>query len=71
MFTEDEAKQKHCPFARTLYANTLTSPMGGAALSAAAYNRSKKHISKCLASECMAWRFGNTLQGYCGLAGTL
>ena len=63
--TEDEAKEKWCPFTR--YIGTV--------------DGSPKAISGdvtcCIASDCMAWRWGHKdtmpaadgLHGYCGLSG--
>lgn len=79
--TEDEAKTKWCPFARTV---TVTD---GEVVPGTSGNRhhyesdivSYDHPNNCIASECMAWRWDagenvsnpnpkNTDQGYCGLA---
>jgi len=51
--TEDEAKQKWCPHARLQ--TSWSSPRGGVAL--AGTNRWEKGSAKCIASECMAWRW--------------
>ncbi len=74
--TEDEAKKKWCPFARSLQSD-------GDNLASA--NRGFDSIvdvgSMCIASECMAWRHYYTVdpfgiiepiklhEGYCGLVG--
>jgi hypothetical protein len=69
--TEDEAKTKWCPFARSQTEDRETAP---------AVNRTLQgHIDigcHCIGSRCMAWRVayaeeaGNgTEHGYCGLAG--
>lgn len=74
--TEDEAKQKWCPHARIQ--TSWTSLHGGVAL--AGTNRWEKGSAKCIASECMAWRWEaafrrddnsmpTPVDGYCGLAG--
>ena len=73
--TEDEAKQKWCPHARIQ--TSWTSLHGGVAL--AGTNRWEKGSAKCIASECMAWRWCVTRvddddndihdYGYCGLGG--
>lgn len=72
--TEDQAKQKWCPFSRMAHWNA---PTGG--------NRPTDpdgfipHVN-CIASDCMAWRWSLTnaevkdgrltpKEGYCGLAG--
>jgi hypothetical protein len=65
--TEDEAKMKWCPFARTRDGVGNDHDLS--------LNRSydgKADIgARCLASGCMAWRWVNevTGRGYCGLAG--
>jgi len=61
--TEDESKQKWCPFVRMEgYNRTESHFVPG---------------SNCIGSECMAWRWGfhendkdaQITSGYCGLAG--
>lgn len=64
MFTEDEAKTKWCPFARVQAAVALR---GQASFHGAAFNRlaiepaleidTNPINSRCIASECMAWRW--------------
>lgn len=46
-YTEDEARKKWCPFARVI------DDLSGAASSA----RLRDGTVKCIASECMAWRW--------------
>jgi hypothetical protein len=63
--TEDEAREKWCPFART---------SGGTEEDLAInreYGGEPDVGALCLASDCMAWRWMNevTGRGYCGLAG--
>jgi hypothetical protein len=77
MMTEAEAKTKWCPHARLQ--TSWSSPQGGVAL--AGINRWEKGNAKCIASECMAWRWTGRYDtrtepkvttlptGYCGLAG--
>jgi hypothetical protein len=67
IFTEEEAKTKWCPFARELYSRMGT--FGPA-------NRFRHHnegYSRCIASQCMAWRWVDDEPdigvGFCGLAG--
>ena len=71
--TEQEARQKWCPFAR------VVDDLSGAGAAA----RLQNNTVKCVASDCMAWRWASgegieTLggsrgeskeAGYCGLAG--
>lgn len=72
--TEDEAKTKWCPFARKALWDPQIGTVNGSA------NRQYYDdgpTTSCLASACMAWRWGgkfvdgppNTSDGNCGLAG--
>lgn len=83
LLTEDEAKAKWCPFSRVLVTDQAELPV--------AVNRNNQtgaggfwKGSKCVASECMAWRWGSDAgqsetdgsvsyedfdKGCCGLAG--
>lgn len=70
---EDEAKQKWCPFIRMETDDLEAMPV--------ASNRTAtgKWLGKCIASDCMAWRWDEFInitpeadvirEGYCGLAG--
>lgn len=58
--TEDEARQKWCPFSRIADPNAMTGGNrryrqqgGGAAPAKHAFNQA----TRCIASECMAWRW--------------
>lgn len=72
--TEDEAKTKWCPFIQ--YSVGLTQ---GAPFWITNRNDSDTTKIKCIASECMAWRWNGFAtiataekpqgSGYCGLAG--
>ena len=60
MYTEEEAKEKWCPFAMEAgdgdgfgNRNYDGDPMNGT----------------CLGDDCMAWRWKGKGMGYCGLAG--
>lgn len=71
--TEPEARTKWCPFARAF------SPVmdeHAETVAAASVNRQESGADpwcRCLASDCMAWRWDERhqteLNGYCGLAG--
>lgn len=78
MMTEQEAKERWCPFARVLNQkyfpahNRIVSSMG---------SEMNPRTSRCIGSACMAWRWVRTdrstadrididlTRGYCGLAG--
>jgi len=72
---EDKAKEKWCPFVRHFTGNASDDY----SIDPAA-NRWGKHLNpnpcRCIASDCMAWRWQLTrdgwasASGYCGLAGT-
>lgn len=61
--TEDEAKQRWCPFVRMM--NLQSAPDQNPAV-----NRPGSNFN-CIGSACMAFRWGETKQegSYCGLAG--
>jgi hypothetical protein len=68
MMTEEEAKTKWCPMVRT-----TSNPSGCCSINRL-YVSSVTTETRCIASECMAWRwFGRGAarpdRGYCGLAG--
>lgn len=65
--TEDESKEKWCPFKNAYYVDRDDD-----------YTPFNNDNCKCMASECMMWRWEhmsvgeadyNTPEGYCGLAG--
>lgn len=59
--TEEEAKKKWCPMVRAGHVAGMavnTEPNGDFV-----------EATRCIASDCMMWRFTTT--GYCGLAGAL
>lgn len=77
MVTEDEAKGTWCPFARVIDRDKEAS---GNRNVLADIKFMSKHKPTCLASACMAWRWGDNThanddpppyapKGYCGLAG--
>jgi hypothetical protein len=66
--TEDEARQRWCPFARS-------TDGGDDEVQAVSVNRVRDGKPDlwclCIASDCMAWRtFGTANEGFCGLAGS-
>ena len=60
MMTEDEAKQKWCPFARVsaVQENSVTPSFNRAATKEA--DTMTPAASKCIGSACMAWRWSLT-----------
>lgn len=75
--TEDEARKKWCPFARSgayVGSGLEFSPVSGCAVNRDGPATSTIDASgtRCIASECMAWRWRpgtNPPLGFCGLAG--
>ena len=79
--TEDEARQKWCPFVRVMYSYGEGDP-GAVAASVNREGGVIPHDCRCIASDCMAWRYDPQAtafdaeltgkerpHGYCGLAG--
>jgi hypothetical protein len=72
--TEDEARQRWCPFARVSRDHAATSPAVNRWDSGTPEPRWGPHCA-CIASYCMAWRWhysphGQRLpDGHCGLVG--
>lgn len=85
LLTEDEARQKWCPFARVVPSDASGKVWDGAP---AGWNRkgllANPQPARCLASECTAWRWRDKAglspsgepnyypgewKGFCGLAG--
>jgi len=79
MLTEEEAKKKWCPFARE---PAETADGSGVAVNRLPQQDAQPFVTPCLASGCMAWRWGledgdddwghlqpSKTHGYCGLAG--
>lgn len=62
--TEEEAKTKWCPTARTHDGDRIASVNRK-------YDGGPDIGAQCLGSGCMAWRWDTNIQinGYCGLAG--
>ena len=54
ILTEDEAKTKWCPFARESYS---ADHKGGVATATANRFTGLNDYSRCIASQCMAWRW--------------
>ena len=79
--TEDEAKKKWCPFARvtekwpdgvTCARNRVVTIDGNSESELSSVEHASDLVgTKCLGSQCMAWRKeeGLNIEGYCGLAG--
>lgn len=78
--TEDEAKQRWCPFARVGSSRNGLGSMNREALSSEADADLVERNTRCLASACMAWRWVTLWAdeepdpppertGFCGLAG--
>ncbi|MEE9158925.1 MAG: hypothetical protein V3U60_11125 [Gammaproteobacteria bacterium] len=76
--TEDEAKTKWCPFARVVFEDS--GMMGNRLYVQSAGVQIWDCGSRCIGSECMAWRrtrhddslhneSGKSYDGFCGLAG--
>lgn len=55
--TEDEAKTKWCPFARTIILGNGGSFIGPANRAVGAEGKEGPEGPKCIASACMAWRW--------------
>lgn len=80
--TEQQARQLWCPFARvSLPSNAAGNRVSTfhKQLAAKSSPRDAEHYEqqeadcKCIASGCMAWRWGNQhlhAEGFCGLAGS-
>jgi len=72
--TEDQAKEKWCPYVRH-----FSGSVDDEVVVDPAANRWGRHLNpgpcRCIASECMAWRYHSSSRseserhGYCGLAG--
>jgi hypothetical protein len=64
--TEEEAKQKWCPFVREATLSDLPAAQW------VATNRHEKSFPKCAASKCMMWvkSLNEDGRGVCGLAGS-
>ena len=82
--TEDQAKQKWCPFVRAGVATTAgetNSAINRVGLANQGSDKINTYpIGMCIASDCMAWRVSQMYNlegtemmshGYCGLAGTV
>lgn len=78
--TEEQAREKWCPQARTARVLAEKGDVPTVAVSAnRSTNGTATELSVCLASRCMAWREAglqhdptkgeNVITGYCGLAG--
>ena len=72
-YTEAEAKTKWCPFVRLMVnsGGVLgdSPPHNRVLLFNVAKDDNIPEAAYCIASACMAWRTGDGVHGYCGLAG--
>lgn len=81
MHTEDEARQKWCPFARVIEMLD-DEPVEGYGVGNRSTMQTSHPHARCLASECMAWRWKGPWEwvgegparkrarrGFCGLSG--
>ena len=66
--TEDEARKRWCPFARSR-AVDYTAPDGDRTSVSRVIGNVSGPTTGCIADECMAWRTDDASGGYCGLAG--
>ena len=71
--TEEEAKTKWCPFARSMVTLDVSgNPFHGFAINR---NQNGEAVGACVGSHCMAWQWTNQLgendrlKGFCSLAG--
>lgn len=66
--TVDEAKKKHCIYARKVAQVKVGSPIGGEQIVFVTCNRVDASFVACLADECMKWSWVNEVngEGYCG-----
>lgn len=60
--TEEEAKTKWCPFARIFPAGEFYQSTNGADLPSLTAD-DMRPLSRCIASACMAWRWGEDERG--------
>lgn len=63
MHTEEQAKTKWCPEARLASSGSVTGASAGGG------NSTLSGRVRCIASECMHWRWNGEGRGYCGLSG--
>lgn len=87
LVTEQEAREKWCPCARTAIGEDFEDDRGMQLVSAnRAMDYQTPHHCRCIASECMFWRWADEYEvvvksetatgkanrrGYCGLAGPI
>lgn len=67
--TEKQAREKWCPWSLTGYRGIGLNRM--AAVDNSDHRAEVLHDTRCIASDCMAWRWSKTLTdfGHCGLIG--
>ncbi|KKT30205.1 MAG: hypothetical protein UW18_C0021G0004 [Microgenomates group bacterium GW2011_GWF1_44_10] len=85
MFTEQEAKDRWCPHVRFQDTEPDSQPANSWSIHSSCSDENKygternPKICRCIASECMMWRWENDLKskggegskGFCGLAGKI
>ena len=77
MITEEEARTKWCPFVREMSVAAdkgKVMALGNRYVSETKVSKVRDRFSnppgaRCIASDCMAWRWSSNDRGWCGLAG--
>lgn len=65
--TEDEAKTKWCPFVRVVIGPDNPTWQGGMLTNRGAIPADNRD-TLCIGSQCMAWRWTRSPDGFCGLS---
>ena len=79
MLTEQEARTKWCPMARVArfgiekseLGNTVEAIVGSCNRDALGKSPNPIGSCRCIASDCMMWRWDIASEGHCGLAGPM
>ena len=70
ILTEQEAKEKWCPFVRAYNGVTAVNTEYTVNTSKnSTHDARNPALCRCIASACMAWRISLDSKGFCGLAG--